>query len=96
MPPTGGPERMPMTTLLPPEWAAQSAVMLTWPRADGDFGRLFSAVESTFFELAHTIARFEALHINVDRDADGLRQRLIGAGVRADRLRAFELPNNDV
>lgn len=85
-----------MTTELPPEWAAQSRVMLTWPRTDGDFGPMFAAVERNFIEIARTIARFEPLHVNVDRDANRLRQRLIEAGVRADRLSVFELPNDDV
>ena len=81
---------------LPPEWAPQSAVMLTWPRRDGDFAHVFDAVEANFFAIAVAIARFENLHVNVNSDAGTLQARLIGAGVPAQRLRIFELPNDDV
>jgi agmatine/peptidylarginine deiminase len=81
---------------LPPEWAPQSAVMLTWPRADGDFAHWFEAVEHNFIEIARTIARFEGLHVNVARDAAGLERRLLAAGVPRERLRVYQLPNDDV
>jgi agmatine/peptidylarginine deiminase len=81
---------------LPPEWAPQSAVMLTWPRADGDFAQRFDAVEANFLAIATAIARFESVHVNVAADAATLRQRLLAAGVPADRLRVFQWPNDDV
>lgn len=81
---------------LPAEWAAQSAVMLTWPRANGDFGAMFDAVECNFVAIAIAIARFEPVHVNVAQNADGLRRRLLAAGVPNARLRVFELPNDDV
>lgn len=81
---------------LPPEWAPQSAVMLTWPRQDGDFARHFEAVERNFFAIALAIARHEGLHVNVATDAAGLERRLLAAGVPADRLRVYEVPNDDV
>ncbi|GAC1622890.1 MAG: agmatine deiminase family protein [Nevskia sp.] len=87
-----------MTSLpfLPPEWAPQSAVMLTWPRRDGDFARHFEAVERNFFAIATAVARFEGLHVNVAEDAEGLRARLLAAGVPAARLAVFQVPNDDV
>jgi agmatine/peptidylarginine deiminase len=81
---------------LPPEWSPQSAVMLTWPRRDGDFAKVFDAVEKNFLAIAAAIAHFEDLHVNVAEDAPGLRKRLIAAGVPAARLRVFEAPNDDV
>lgn len=81
---------------LPPEWAPQSAIMLTWPRRDGDFAHVFDAVEANFFAIAVAIARFEDLHVNVASDAPTLKTRLIAAGVPEHRLRIFQLPNDDV
>lgn len=85
-----------MSVFLPPEWAPQSAVMLTWPRPDGDFARSFEAVERNFFAIAVAIARYENLHVNVAQDAPGLAARLVAAGVPAARLRVWAMPNDDV
>lgn len=87
---------MTSTPFLPPEWAPQSAVMLTWPRRDGDFARHIAAVERNFIAIAKAIGRFEALHVNVADDAAGLRTRLLAEGIAPDRLRVFEVPNDDV
>ena len=82
--------------LLPPEWAPQSSVMLTWPRRDGDFASHFEPVERNFIAIAVAIARFESLHVNVGGDAPGLAARLVAAGVPAARLRVYAMPNDDV
>jgi agmatine/peptidylarginine deiminase len=87
---------MSASVFLPPEWAAQSAVMLTWPRRDGDFANRFAAVEHNFFAIAAAIARFENLHVNSADDAPGLAAKLVGAGVPKARLRVFQVPNDDV
>ena len=85
-----------MRTLLPPEWAEQTAVMLTWPRATGDFGAHFPAVEKTFVGLAAAISRFQAVHINYGLDAEALKKRLTGAGARVDRLHIYRVESDDV
>ncbi len=87
---------MPSRAFLPPEWAPQSAVMLTWPRRDGDFAKSFEAVERNFFAIAVAIARFENLHVNVADDAPGLAAKLVGAGVPKSKLRVYQVPNDDV
>ena len=87
---------MTSSTSLPPEWAPQSAVMLTWPRADGDFSAHFDAVEQNFVAIAVAIAQHAGLHVNVAENAADLRARLLAAGVPAARLRVFEAPNDDV
>lgn len=81
---------------LPPEWAPQAAVMLTWPRQDGDFARHFDAVERNFIAIAVAIGRFQNLHVNVAEAADALQARLISAGVPRERLIVHEVPNDDV
>ena len=85
-----------MTDFLPPEWAPQSAVMLTWPRADGDFSRHFDAVEDNFVRIAVAISRYETVHINYGRSPEALRTRLIGAGAHPDRLRIWQVESDDV
>jgi agmatine/peptidylarginine deiminase len=84
------------SVFLPPEWAPQSAVMLTWPRRDGDFARHFEAVERNFQAIAVAIARFENLHVNVAENAPDLAARLVAAGVPSRRLRVYAMPNDDV
>lgn len=84
------------SVFLPPEWAPQSSVMLTWPRRDGDFARHFEAVERNFVAIAVAIARHESLHVNVAEDAPGLAARLVAAGVPNDRLHVYAMPNDDV
>lgn len=81
---------------LPPEWAPQAAVMLTWPRQDGDFARHFDAVERNFIAIAVAIGRFQNVHVNVSEQADALQARLITAGVPRERLIVHEVPNDDV
>jgi len=85
-----------MKIFLPPEWAPQRAVMLTWPRIGGDFAQWFDAVEANFIAIATTIARFEPLHVNIGDDAPRLVARLLAAGVPASRLNVYEVPNDDV
>lgn len=85
-----------MTRYLPPEWAPQSAVMLTWPRADGDFAVHFDAVEQTFVQIAVTISRFQDVHINYGLEPASLRDRLIQAGAHPARLRVYRVESDDV
>jgi agmatine/peptidylarginine deiminase len=85
-----------MTDYLPPEWAPQSAVMLTWPRADGDFARHFDAVEDNFVRIAVAISRFEPVHINYGLTPQTLHARLVAAGARADRIDIRQVESDDV
>ncbi|WP_308365496.1 MULTISPECIES: agmatine deiminase family protein [unclassified Microbulbifer] len=83
-------------SFLPPEWAPQSAVMLTWPRADGDFARHFAAVERCFVEIAATISRYQNVHINYGLEPALLRDRLVLAGARPERLQVYQVESDDV
>ena len=74
-----------MSRYFPPEWAPQSAVMLTWPRQDGDFADHFNEVEGNFVEIAVTISRFQDVHINFDGAPAELRDRLIQLGAHPVR-----------
>lgn len=85
-----------MTDFLPPEWAPQSAVMLTWPRAEGDFAQHFAAVEDNFIGIASAISRFEPVHINYGLDAAPLLARLAAAGAVTQRIRIHRVESDDV
>jgi agmatine/peptidylarginine deiminase len=85
-----------MSTYLPPEWAPQSAVMLTWPRPDGDFAKLFDAVEKNFIDIAVAISQHEEVHINYGDTPALLRNRLVQAGAHPARLRVYRVPSDDV
>lgn len=84
------------TSFLPPEWAPQSAVMLTWPRADGDFAAHYAPVEETFVRIAATISRYEPVQINCLIDPFRLRERLAAAGGQIQRIRIFQVESDDV
>lgn len=85
-----------MTPILPAEWAPQSAIQLTWPRAEGDFGAHFPAVEKNFIELACAISRHQDVIIGYGLDVTALRTRLIAAGAVGSRLRIHKIESNDV
>lgn len=87
---------MPRSTVLPAEWHPQTAVMLTWPRADGDFAGIFDAVDANFVELACAIAQFAPLIISRENETVGLQQRLIEAGIPPDRLWIYAAASDDV
>lgn len=85
-----------MIQSLPPEWAPQSAVMLTWPSADGDFAHCFAEVEENFVRIAVAISRYQAVHLNYALDPDTLRRRLVTSGARAEHLRIWRVASDDV
>lgn len=84
------------STIFPAEWAPQSAIQLTWPRADGDFAKHFEAVERNFIELAAAISHYQDVIIGYGLDAAALKQRLVKAGAIADRLKIHAVRSNDV
>ena len=81
---------------LPPEWAPQSAVQLTWPRASGDFAHWFAAVRANFVQLAVAISRFQPVLIGTEEDVTTLRTELIASGAVRHQLRLYPVRSNDV
>ena len=84
-------------TYLPPEWAPQSAVQLTWPHAHSDWAPILDEVEPVFTAIAAAIARFEIVLVACYDSAhrDQVRTRLAAAGVPAARTRLYVAPSND-
>lgn len=82
---------------LPPEWHAQSAVMLTWPHAHGDWATRLVQVEPVFVNIAREVARRERVVIGV-HDASyeaHVRRLLEAAGVPAAQVDIVIVPSND-
>lgn len=83
---------------LPPEWAPQSGVMLTWPHAQGDWAPRLAQVEPVFVTLARVISAHErVLIVCFDESHRAHVARLLAAdpGVKADNLRLYIAPSND-
>lgn len=82
---------------LPPEWARQSAVMLTWPHSHGDWALLLNTVEPVFAAIAREVTKRQRL-IVACYDAAHLvdvRARLREAGADLDRTGLYIVPSND-
>jgi agmatine deiminase len=84
-------------TYLPPEWAPQSTVQLTWPHVHSDWAPILAEVEPVFTAIAAAIARFEIVLIACYDAAhrEQVQARLAAAGVPAARTRLYLAPSND-
>ena len=82
---------------LPPEWAAQSGVMLTWPHAFGDWASRLEMVEPVFDAIAREVARHERVLIVCydSKHRTHIEQRLRAAGVDLTRVVLHIAPSND-
>ncbi|MEK8090382.1 agmatine deiminase family protein [Thermithiobacillus plumbiphilus] len=83
--------------ILPPEWAPQSAVQLTWSHGDSDWAPYLIEVEPVFVELARQISLREKVLIAChDEDLrEHVRTLLHRAGVNEQNLRLLVAPSND-
>ncbi|HSC48092.1 MAG TPA: agmatine deiminase family protein, partial [Gammaproteobacteria bacterium] len=82
---------------LPPEWAEQSGVMLTWPRSDVEWNPDYASAERCHTLIAKEISLREPVIISCmdEGHAERIRVAVKAAGGRAERLRLFSLPSND-
>ncbi|WP_170161272.1 agmatine deiminase family protein [Methylocaldum marinum] len=87
-----------LLSVLTPEWAEQSAVLIAWPYSHGDFERWLNAVEETYDRIALEIARRETVIIICRDNAHQrhIHQRLASNGTDLDRVRFVHLPYDDV
>ncbi|MBE9516254.1 MAG: agmatine deiminase family protein [Proteobacteria bacterium] len=88
----------PCHNYLPPEWAPQSGVMLTWPHKHGDWNDELPAAEACFVQMALQIARFEDVVISAcdPEHRQYILDRLSSAGTRMDRVQCFIARSNDI
>lgn len=80
--------------LLPPEWAPQRFVQLTWPHADSDWAYMLDEVCACFVRIAQEISKREDLLI-VCASEQEVRRQLAAADTDTSRIRLVEIPSND-
>ncbi len=82
---------------LPPEWAPQQGILLTWPHAHSDWQPLLSEVEPLYVRLTHLISQFERVWITAfdkthQQHIDALLRK---AGIPPDVVTIHCAPSND-
>lgn len=77
---------------LPPEWAKQQFIQLTWPHEETDWLEILDEVNNCFVAIAQTIIRFQHLLI-VCRDK-AMVLDLLGE-VDLSRITFVDIPSND-
>jgi agmatine deiminase len=87
-----------MKNYLPPEWAPQSGVMLTWPHVYSHWKPYFPAVDETFTEIAKQIALYESVLIAC---YDAVHQQhiedlLTATNANLEHIHFFEAKSNDL
>lgn len=82
---------------LPPEWAPQSGVMLTWPHAHGDWAPRLPQVEPVFTAIARHVARREKVLICCYDPAhrEHVTNLLVADGIDLRRVILRVVPSND-
>lgn len=82
---------------LPPEWAPQSGVMLTWPHAHGDWAPRLPQVEPVFVAIARHVARHEKVLIVCYDTAhrEHVTNLLVADGINLRRVVLRVAPSND-
>ncbi len=83
---------------LPPEWAPQSAVMLTWPNEGNSWFPSLAEVERSFVAIAKAISQYELVVISCLDEAqrDHILILLQEAGAQISHLRLYVVPADDV
>jgi len=88
----------PHSPVLIPEWAEQSAILLAWPYAAGDFRPWLADVETTYARITLEVIRRENLIIACRNQAhrQHIENSLNSVGVFRQRIRYSCIPYNDV
>lgn len=79
----------------PAEWATQSALMLTWPHVDTDWGEDYTRVEPVFDAIAR-LAATQCDVIIAAPDPAAVRQRLSQLPLNPASVQVHACPSNDV
>jgi agmatine/peptidylarginine deiminase len=82
----------------PPEWAPQSAVLIAWPRPNGDFARWYPDVEQCYLRIAESITRHQDLIIACDDDVcrNSVCDKFQDSAIVAERVHFVSVPYDDV
>jgi agmatine/peptidylarginine deiminase len=86
------------SVFFPPEWAHQSAVLLAWPYAEGDFNPWLADVEQTYLLIAAAISQRQKLIVACYNETlcRHVEQSLSEHGILTDNIALIVLPYNDV
>ena len=86
-----------MNRYLPPEWAPQSAVLLTWPHASSDWQPYLTHVEPVFIEIAREVACRERLIIACQDNAhsEHVKNLLLAHKVYLPKIDIYATDSND-
>ncbi len=82
---------------LPPEWAPQDAVLLTWPHAHTDWEPLLDSVEPVYVQITREIAKRQRVIIVCADDAHRahIADLLLHADVDLNAVNLYVAPSND-
>jgi agmatine/peptidylarginine deiminase len=81
-----------MPKMLPPEWAKQQFIQLTWPHSGTDWADMLDEVNACFARISSAVTRFQDLLI-VCANAEELKPRLQDADM--NRICFAEIPSDD-
>ncbi|SEH04353.1 agmatine deiminase family protein [Candidatus Venteria ishoeyi] len=86
-----------MSRHLPAEWEPQTAILLTWPHAQGDWGTQLDAVEHTLLQACLHISKHQSLIIACLDVAhrQTLQQKLNTSGIPTSAYQLYIAPSND-
>ncbi len=82
---------------LPPEWAPQQAVLLTWPHTESDWLPILEQVEPVFVAIGRAVTQHEELIVSCLNDAhmEHVESLLKQGGADMGRVRLYPVPSND-
>lgn len=85
-------------TNFPPEWVAQSAVLIAWPYDQGDFNRWLAEVETSYALIGQAISLRQSMIVAVhdNEHRQHVMDRLSAQGANLVNIIPLELPYNDV
>ncbi len=83
--------------VFPAEWHPQSAVMLTWPHDQGDWGATLAQVEPVFLAIARWVCHYQKLIVACldDDQQTHVGQLLESAGISPSRFQLYVVPSED-
>lgn len=82
---------------LPPEWAPQQAVLLTWPHPESDWLPILDQVEPVFVAIGVAVTQHEELIVSClnDEHCEHVEKLLKIGGADMEKVSLYPVPSND-
>lgn len=82
---------------LPPEWAPQQAVLLTWPHQETDWQPILEQVEPVFVAIGQAVTQHEHLIVSClnEEHMEHVEGLLRQGGAKMERVSLYPIPSND-